>query len=79
MINIGTEKHKVFVPEDTPEIILYKNQTKERRWRDSELSRTDLLMTVSDYPDKPNLELYRQSLRDYPSQPDFPNGTRPSE
>lgn len=61
--------------------VIYK-KTKdviERDWRDSELARTDVLMAVGDYPNKEALEIYRQSLRDYPSQPDFPNGTRPVE
>ena len=48
----------------------------EREWRDNELLRTDELVKLPDYP--VNLLPYRVALRDYPLQPDFPNGTRPS-
>lgn len=48
----------------------------ERQWRDSELSRTDELVKLPDYP--VDLLTYRAALRDYPQQPDFPNGTRPA-
>ena len=54
-------------------------QTKEdteRKWRDDELKRTDELMLLPDYP--VDLTVYRQELRDYPSQPDYPNGERPT-
>lgn len=49
----------------------------ERQWRDSELLRTDRFVVIPDYPT--DLLTYRAALRDYPSQPDFPNGTRPVE
>ena len=48
----------------------------ERSWRDSELSRTDKLVMLPDYPD--DLLTYRAELRDYPAQTGFPNGTRPT-
>jgi hypothetical protein len=47
----------------------------ERQWRDSELLRTDELVKLPDYPI--DLLPYRAELRNYPAQPDFPNGTRP--
>ena len=56
-----------------------KLETKEREWRNSELSRTDLPASVPDRPDLDSLWAYRTALRNYPSQPDFPNGTRPVE
>lgn len=43
-----------------------------KEWRNSELDRTDLLMTVSDYPYKEALVVYRAALRDWPSTEDFP-------
>ena len=43
-----------------------------KEWRNSELSRTDLLMLVSDYPYKESLVVYRAALRDWPSTEDFP-------
>lgn len=53
---------------------------KERLWRDSEILRTDELVKLPDIPAemKTGLETYRTELRDYPQQPDFPDGTRPS-
>lgn len=50
---------------------------KEIDWRDSELTRTDSLMLLPDYPYKEQLTVYRQSLRDWPSTEDFPE-TRPN-
>jgi len=47
----------------------------EREWRDSELSRTDGLVKLPDYPN--DLLTYRALLRDYPASLDFPNGDRP--
>lgn len=49
----------------------------ERGWRDSELAETDGLLQI-DRPDYQAILSYRVALRDYPSQPSFPNGTRPS-
>ena len=49
----------------------------ERNWRDSELTETDGLLQV-DRPDYQAILGYRVALRDYPSQVDFPDGTRPS-
>jgi len=49
----------------------------ERSWRDSELLLTDSILQV-DRPDNQAILTYRVELRDYPSQADFPNGTRPS-
>ena len=51
--------------------------SQERMWRDTELKRTDSMLQ----PDRPDYQAildYRQALRDYPQQPDFPNGQRPS-
>lgn len=53
-------------------------KTREREWRDSELSRTDLLIILDDYPKKIELTAYRSSLREYPESKDFPNGKRPN-
>lgn len=79
MIVLNTPTHKIDVagnPSDEP---VRKPET-ERYWRDLELSRTDDLMLIPDYPqsEKDALTIYRQALRDYPSQPDFPNGVRPT-
>lgn len=49
----------------------------EREWRDGELLRTDRFVVIPDYP--ADLLAYRAALREYPNQPDFPDGTRPTE
>ena len=49
----------------------------ERQWRDVELSMTDFIVPLTDHPKHSAYIIYRQELRDYPSQPDFRNGTRP--
>lgn len=50
----------------------------ERDWRDSELARTDSIVPVTDRPDHAAYIDYRQALRDYPSQPGFPDIDRPT-
>ena len=53
----------------------------ERDWRDKELASTDVKMIQANAGelgrDKVSLKAFRQALRDYPAQADFPNGTRP--
>ena len=49
----------------------------ERSWRDYELKQTDFIVPLTDHPKHSAYMTYRQELRDYPSQADFPNGTRP--
>ena len=51
-------------------------EQKARRWRDEELTRTDIAATVSDYPNAEAVLTYRQALRDWPATDDFPD-TRP--
>lgn len=51
-------------------------EQQERAWRNAELSRTDALMLLPDYPGKEALTVYRQALRDWTSTDAFPN-TRP--
>ena len=47
-------------------------EQKARTWRDSELTRTDIAATVSDYPNATAVLAYRTALRDWPSTEDFP-------
>lgn len=63
---------------DTGEFYYAQTQIENeaKAWRDSELSRTDSLMLLPDYPYKEQLTAYRQVLRDWPSTTDFPD-TRP--
>lgn len=49
----------------------------ERSWRNAELASTDFIVPLTDHPKHEAYMTYRQELRDYPSQPDFPNGERP--
>jgi hypothetical protein len=51
-------------------------EQKARKWRDNELTRTDIAATVSDYPNATAVLAYRTALRDWPSTEDFPD-TRP--
>jgi len=44
----------------------------EKQWRNKQLSESDNLMLLSDYPYKAELEQYRQTLRDWPNTEDFP-------
>jgi len=47
-----------------------------REWRDGELYSTDWIVPVTDHPDHAAYLLYRQTLRDWPSTPSFPD-TKP--
>ena len=67
---VGRDGWRQLVYEITP-----KADT-ERQWRDSELLRTDIWPDDRP-PGGQAISSYRVELRDYPAQPDFPNGTRP--
>ena len=56
---------------------LEEKTAEEKEWRDMELKATDYIVPLTDHPQHAAYITYRQELRDYPSQPDFPNGTRP--
>jgi len=60
-------------PKDSLEVIIET----EKIWRDNELKQTDWITPITDHPKHSAYMTYRQELRDYPAQPDFPNGTRP--
>ena len=65
--------YEAFVPPDNE---INHAEIEARIWRDQELMRTDTLILLPDHPDKDNLTAYRQSLRDWPANEDFPN-TKP--
>lgn len=44
-----------------------------RMWRDSELTRTDTLALLPDYPQAEALLVYRQALRNWTDSEDFPD------
>jgi hypothetical protein len=48
-----------------------------RKWRDAELVSTDNIAIIPDWPNRASYLIYRQTLRDWPSTPDFPD-TRPT-
>ena len=56
---------------------LEEKTAEEKEWRDIELKASDFIVPLTDHPQHAAYMTYRQELRDYPSQQDFPNGTRP--
>ena len=56
---------------------LEEKTAEEKFWRDMELKATDYIVPLTDHPQHAAYMTYRQELRDYPAQEDFPNGTRP--
>ena len=56
---------------------LEEKTAEEKQWRDMELKATDYIVPLTDHPQHAAYMTYRQELRDYPAQSDFPNGTRP--
>lgn len=56
---------------------LEEKTAEEKEWRDYELKASDFIVPLTDHPQHAAYMTYRQELRDYPSQPDFPNGQRP--
>ena len=56
---------------------LEEKTAEEKEWRDYELKESDFIVPLTDHPKHSAYMTYRQELRDYPSQADFPNGTRP--
>jgi len=64
-------------PQKTEEDLLEDKKYEERHWRNQELFATDYIVPTTDHPKHAAYMTYRQELRDYPSQPDFPNGERP--
>jgi hypothetical protein len=56
---------------------LEEKTAEEKEWRDIELKASDFIVPLTDHPQHADYMTYRQELRDYPAQEDFPNGTRP--
>ena len=71
--NGSTEKKHFWEPYIEPK------EDVEKRWRDSELKESDFIVPLTDHPKHTAYMTYRQELRDYPSQSDFPNGQRPQK
>ena len=66
--------NSVFSP---PVKTLEEKTAEEKEWRDSELQASDFIVPLTDHPQHAAYMTYRQELRNYPAQTDFPNGTRP--
>jgi len=75
----GYQNGNFIHPDDllSPEELLDKKTKIEKIWRDYELSSSDFIVPLIDHPKHAAYLVYRQELRDYPQQADFPNGTRP--
>ena len=63
-------------PEPSAEEKTARATAEERIWRDGELTRTDTLSLVSDFPKKTELTAYRKALRDWPASADFPTESK---
>lgn len=50
----------------------------ERKWRDRELKNSDWIVPLTDHPQHAAYLVYREELRNYPQQADFPNIERPT-
>ena len=58
---------------------LEEKTAEEKQWRDSELQASDFIVPLTDHPKHAAYIVFRQELRDYTSQSDFPNGERPAK
>jgi hypothetical protein len=78
-IGWGYQNGNFIHPDDllSPDELLAKRTQIEKKWRDSELSASDFIVPLTDHPKHAAYLVYRQELRDYPQQADFPNGQRP--
>ena len=56
---------------------LEEKTDEEKEWRDYELQSSDFIVPLTDHTQRAAYMTFRQELRDYPAQADFPNGTRP--
>lgn len=75
----GYQNGNFIHPDDllSPDELLAKRTQKEKTWRNGELLSTDWIVPITDHPKHAAYLVYRQELRDYPQQTDFPNGQRP--
>jgi hypothetical protein len=63
-------------PEVPTEFAQQIEEQEARQWRDDELAATDEAAKIPDWPNRANILVYRQDLRDWPSTQGFPD-TRP--
>jgi hypothetical protein len=69
--------YKQFQENKKNSIINNRTENTEKEWRDSELLKSDFIAPLIDHPKYALYMTYRQELRDYPAQQDFPNSDRP--
>ena len=60
-----------------PEVPALTAEQEARRWRDQELTATDIASQTPDWPNRDNIITYRATLRAWPSTADFPD-TKPT-
>jgi len=75
-VEANFEHYELCVAPTPPEPVEPTAEETARQWRDSELASTDEAAKIPDWPNRANILVYRQDLRDWPSTSDFPN-TRP--
>lgn len=57
----------------TEDTIQFFKVNEEKAWRDQQLKDTDWVVPLTDYPQHAAYLTYRQALRDWPQDPNFPN------
>lgn len=62
----------------SPEELLIRKTNEERTWRDNELKSSDYVAPLTDHPNYYAYVKYREALRDYTNDVNFPNGIRPT-
>ena len=73
-VEANFEHYELYVEPTPPEPTAEETA---RQWRDSELASTDEAAKTPDWPNRANILVYRQDLRDWPSTQDFPD-TKPT-
>tara|TARA_B100001094_G_C17862011_1_gene637899 strand:+ start:49 stop:345 length:297 start_codon:yes stop_codon:yes gene_type:complete len=73
-VEANFEHYELYVVPTPPEPTA---EEEGRMWRDSELASTDEAAKIPDWPNRANILVYRQDLRDWPSTQDFPD-TKPA-
>ncbi len=48
-----------------------------RTWRDQKLDQTDIIMSIPDFPNYEKIKTWRQKLREWPQDENFPDTPPP--
>jgi len=76
-VEANFEHYELCVAPTPPEPVEPTAEETARQWRNSELASTDEAAKIPDWPNRANILVYRQDLRDWPSTSDFPD-TKPT-